>query len=171
MRADWQGQEVLVMDGQDLPEAAAAAVARIGRDFGAEVVPPGADPAQLLAPAAALRVARQVELAARAEVGSQIRRAREDGMSWHEVGALLDFAPLAAHSRTSVAQYAFDYCVGPCPAAPWFDPPAFAWTCPACGQMICDRGPVLIPAADEKDHADGCRRLAAAQAEWMNSGA
>jgi hypothetical protein len=142
-------------------------VERIARELGAEVVPPGADPAQLLAPAAALRVARQVELAARAEVGRQIRRAREDGLSWHEVGALLDFAPLAADSKTSVAQYAFGYTVGPHPAAPWYDPPVFTWTCPACGRMISDRGPVLMPAADKAGHADGCERLAAVQAEWQ----
>jgi hypothetical protein len=158
------------MDGQDLAGAAAAAVAQIARELGAQVVPEGADPAQLLAPAAALRVARQVELAARAEVGRQIRRAREDGLSWHEIGGLLGFSPLAADSRTSVAQYAFDYCVGPSSAAPWFDPPVFAWTCPACGQMIRDRGPVLMPAADEKGHADGCGRLAAVQAEWQAGG-
>jgi hypothetical protein len=39
-------------------EELAAAVARIGRQLGAEVGPEGADPARLLAPAAALRVAR-----------------------------------------------------------------------------------------------------------------
>ena len=155
------------MTGQDLPQAAAAAVAQIARDLGAQVLPEGSDPAQLLAPAAALRIARQVELAARAQVGVHIRRSREDGLSWHEIGALLDFGPLAAASGTSVAQYAFDYCVGPHPEAPWFDPPVFMWTCPACGQMIRDRGPVLMPAADEKGHADGCGRLAAAQAEWQ----
>jgi len=54
-------------------------LARIGRRLGAEVVPEGAELARLLAPAAALRVARQVELAARREVGAHIRRAREDG--------------------------------------------------------------------------------------------
>ena len=155
------------MTGQDLPEAAAAAVARIARDLGAQVVPEGSDPAQLLASAAALRIARQVELAARTEVGRQIRRAREDGLSWHEIGALLDLGPLAAEGGTSVAQYAFDYCVGPHPAAPWFDPPVFTWTCPACGQTVGDRGPVLMPAADEKGHADRCARLAADQAEWQ----
>jgi hypothetical protein len=69
------------MSEEELAEAAAAAVARIGRQLGAGVVPEGADPAQLLAPAAALRVARQVELAARREVGVHIRRAREDGLS------------------------------------------------------------------------------------------
>jgi hypothetical protein len=138
------------MAGQDLTGAVAAAVARIARELGAEVVPPGCDPVQLLAPAAALRVARQVELAARAEVGG-----------------LLGFGPLAAGSGVSVADYAFDYTVGPSAAGPWFDPPVLAWTCPACGQLIRDRGPVLMPAADEAGHADGCARLAAVQADWL----
>ena len=75
------------MTGQDLPEAAAAAVARIARDLGAQVLPEGSDPAQLLAPAAALRIACQVELAARAQVGVYIRRSREDGLSRHEPSA------------------------------------------------------------------------------------
>jgi hypothetical protein len=66
-----------------------------------------------------------------------------------------------------VSDYAFDYAAGPPSASPRFDPPVFTWTCPACGQMISDRGPVLMPAADEAGHADGCRRLAAVQAEWL----
>jgi hypothetical protein len=106
------------MTEAELAEATAAAVARIGRQLGAEVVPQGADPAQLLAPAAALRVARQVELAARAEVGVHIRRAREDGQTWHEIGGLLGFGPLAADTGASVAGYAFDYTVGPRSAGP-----------------------------------------------------
>lgn len=69
------------MTEEELADATAAAVARIGRQLGAQVVPEGADPARLLAPAAALRVARQLELAAHAEVGVHIRRAREDGLS------------------------------------------------------------------------------------------
>ena len=155
------------MTEEELAEAAAVAVARIGRQLGAEVVPEGADPAQLLAPAAALRVARQVELAARHEVGVHIRRAREDGLSWHEIGGLLSFGPLAAETGASVAGYAFDYIIGPRSASPWFDPPVFTWTCSACGQTIRDRGPVLMPAADEQGHADGCGRLGAAMAEWQ----
>jgi hypothetical protein len=63
------------MTEEELAEAAAEAVARIGRRLGAEVVPEGTEPAQLLAPAAALRVARQVELAAGRQVGVHIRRA------------------------------------------------------------------------------------------------
>jgi hypothetical protein len=155
------------MTEEELAEAAAAAVAQIGCQLGAEVVPGGTDPARLLAPAAALRVARQVELAAHAEVGVHVRRAREDSLSWHEIGQLLGFRPLAADADMSVAGYAFDYTVGPRSAGPWFDPPVFLWTCTACGQRIRDRGPVLMPMADEKGHADGCRRLAAAMAEWQ----
>jgi hypothetical protein len=157
------------MTGQDLAEAAAAAVVAIAREHAAEVLPAGSDPRQLLAPAAALRVARQVELAARHQVGVHVRRARAEGLSWHEIGGLLDFGLLAAASNTSCAQYAFDYCVGPHPASPWYDAPVFTWTCPACGQIIRDRGPVLMPAADEKGHADGCGRLAIVQAEWRAS--
>ena len=155
------------MTEEELAEAAAAAVARIGRQLGAEAVPEGADPAQLLAPAAALRVSRQVELAARNEVRVHIRRAREDGQSWHQIGGLLGFGPLAADTGVSVADYAFDYTVGPRSASPWFDPPVFTWTCPACEQMISDRGPVIMPAADEAGHAADCGRLAAAMAEWQ----
>ena len=84
------------MTGQDLAEAAAAAVVAIAREHAAEVLPAGSDPGQLLAPAAALRVARQVELAARHEVSVHVRRARKDGLSWHEIGGLLDFGLLAA---------------------------------------------------------------------------
>ena len=115
--------------------------------------------------------ARQVELAAHAEAGTHIRRARQDGLSWHEIGGLLDFGPLAAASDVSVSQDAFDYCAGPQDVSPWYDPPVLTWTCPECGQMIRDRGPALMSAAGEKGHADGCGRLATAQAEWMNPGA
>lgn len=61
----------------------------------------------------AFRAARQLELAARSEAVTHIRRARESGMSWHEVGGLLGFGPLAAGDGASVADYAFEYTVGP----------------------------------------------------------
>jgi hypothetical protein len=99
-----------------------------------------------------------------------IRRAREEGQSWHEIGGLLGFGPLAADTGVPVAEYAFDYTVGPRSSGPWFDPPVFIWTCLACEQTIRDRGPVIMPAADEARHADGCGRLAAAMAEWQVDG-
>jgi hypothetical protein len=52
-------------------------------------------------------------LAARNEARVHIRRAREDGLSWHEIAGLLGFGPLAADTGVSVAGYAFDYTVGP----------------------------------------------------------
>jgi hypothetical protein len=69
--------------------------------------------------------------------------------------------PLAADARVSVAGYAFGYTVSPRSASTWFDPPVFLWTCPAFGQRIRDRGPVIMLAADEAGHADGCGRLTA----------
>lgn len=74
----------------------------------------------------AFRAARQLELAARSEVVRHIRRARESGMSWHEVGGLLGFGPLSAGHSASVADYAFDYTVGP-RGATWSEPPIFMW--------------------------------------------
>jgi hypothetical protein len=46
------------MTEEELAGAAAVAVSHIGRQLRAEVVPEGTDPAQLRAPAGALRVAR-----------------------------------------------------------------------------------------------------------------
>jgi hypothetical protein len=91
------------MTGHDLAAAAAAAVASLGRDLGAQAVPDGTDPAQLLAPAAALRVARQVELAARAEVVVQVTslaRARERMLAAeHDLRLLLAYAREFAEPR------------------------------------------------------------------------
>jgi hypothetical protein len=53
-----------------------------------------------------LRVACRVELAARAEVGVRIRRAREDGLSGHEIGGLLGFGLHAPDAGVPVALYA-----------------------------------------------------------------
>jgi Endonuclease/Exonuclease/phosphatase family len=62
-----------------------------------------------------------------------------------------------------------DRTIGPRSAAPWFDPPAFTWTCPAYERMISDRGPVIVPAAGEAGYADGWGRQAAAMAEWQTA--
>ena len=74
-QTDCRGRRLWITK-EELADAAAATVTRIEHQPEVEVVPKGADPAQLLAPAAALRVARQIELAAHAEIGVHIRRAR-----------------------------------------------------------------------------------------------
>jgi len=90
---------------------------------------------KLPSPVVALRLARPLELAARSEVCAHIRRGRESGLPWHEIGGLLGFGPLAAGSGAIVAGYAFDYTVGPRDATS-SEPSAFIWSCQACGQMI-----------------------------------
>lgn len=100
---------------------------------------------------------------------AHIRRARESGQSWAAIGGLLGFGALAAGGGATVADYAFDYTVGPRTAAAWFDTPVFIWACPACGQTISDRGPDGCPADDEAGHVRGCPQLAVAVAEWNAS--
>ena len=152
---------------QQASQAAAAAVARIARRTGSELTPVPAAAAHPQAPADALRIARQLEHAARAEVRVHVRRAREAGLSWHEVGALLGFGDLPAGIGPTVAEMAFDYTTGPRTVHAWFPaPPVFRWDCLGCGQAIADHGPARGPGCDQDGHTDGCQRLAAEAADW-----
>jgi hypothetical protein len=60
-------------------------------------------------PGAGIRSALAVERAARAGVRVYIRRARETGMSWHEVGEALGMAELAQARGSSVAGAAWEH--------------------------------------------------------------
>lgn len=116
-------------------------------------------------PGAGLRIACAVAVAAGRTVGDYIRYAREDGLNWQETGAALDLEALAAERGLSVAETALDYAAGK-RTGPWNPgPPAFHWTCSACGETVSDRGPGHgHPEDDEPGHAEGCPRLAAAVA-------
>jgi hypothetical protein len=149
---------------EEASRAAAAAVARITRKVATEVtLVPGA-----AAPDVGLRIARQLEHAARAEVRVHIRRAREDGQSWHAIGALLGFGAIAVDEASpTVAEMGYDYAIGPRTVHAWFPaPPVFRWDCPVCEQTITDRGPSSGPCYDESGHQPGCQRLAEEMAEW-----
>jgi hypothetical protein len=99
-----------------------------------------------------------------------IARAREAGMSWHEVGGALGVAGLAPARGSSVAEAAWKYAAGR-PAHRSGRPGVFRWVCPDCGEVVSDRGPGgRSPAEDERGHAEGCHRLAAAVAEWPAQG-
>jgi hypothetical protein len=138
---------------EEASRAAAAAVARITRKVATKVaLVPGA-----AAPDVGLRIARQLEHAARAEVRVHIRRAREDGQSWHAIGALLGFGAIAVDGASpTVAEMGYDYAVGPRTIHAWFPAaPVFRWDCPASG-----------PCYDETGHKEGCQRLADEMAEW-----
>jgi hypothetical protein len=117
-------------------------------------------------PAAAVRAARSVELAVHAEVLVHIRRAREAGESWHAIGQLLGFGPIAAERPGPLAELAFDYSAGLQTVDPFPAPAVFRWDCPGCGGRIADHGPAKGPALDQDGHATHCVRLAGEVADW-----
>lgn len=117
-------------------------------------------------PAAGMRAARAVELAARGMTRDYVKVARQDGMSWRAIGEALGLAADPENYRT-VADAAFDFAAG--------DPNthyartygrSFGWTCPACLGVVSDHGPVQGPADDEPGHKGGCARHAADVAAW-----
>lgn len=111
--------------------------------------------------AAGLSAARQVELAARKSACDYIRASREAGQTWHEIGAELGLGPIARHSYLPLAEVAFDYAAGD---SAWEYACSygrtFLWTCPACHEVISDRGTSKGPADDERGHITGCERPA-----------
>jgi hypothetical protein len=115
-----------------------------------------------------LRTAAGVELRARQLARGYIRTAREDGASWHEIGAALDLAANDEHD--CAAEAAFGYAA---PADSYYARiygPTCNWRCPACYGLIRDLGPHQgSPARSEEMHGPGCPRLAADVATYHAS--
>ena len=159
---------------QEAGTAVSVAVLRLAYLMGAQIVQaapwPGASfTEEQPEPGAGIRIALAVERAAHAGVRVYIQRAREAGMSWHEVGGALGVAELAQARGSSVAEAAWEYAAGR--PAHLSGQPEFRWVCPDCGEVVSDRGPGgRSPAEDEQGHAEGCQRLAAAVAEWLAQG-
>jgi hypothetical protein len=157
---------------QEAGTAVSTAVLRLACMTGAQIVQappwPGASfIEEQPEPGAGIRIALALERAARAGVRVYIARAREAGMSWHEVGGALGVAELAPARGSSVAEAAWEYAAGR-PAHLSGQPGEFRWVCPDCGEVVSDRGPGgRSPAEDEQGHAKGCHRLAAAVAQWL----
>ena len=160
---------------QEAGTAVSAAVLRLAYLTGARIVQappwPGASfTEEQPEPGAGIRIALALERAARAGVRVYIARAREAGMSWHEVGGALGVAELAQARGSSVAEAAWEYAAERA-AHLGGQPGEFRWVCPDCGEVVSDRGPAgRSPAEDEQGHAEGCHRLAAAVAEWLAQG-
>jgi hypothetical protein len=160
---------------QEAGTAVSAAVLRLAYMTDARIVQappwPGASfTEEQPEPGAGIRIALALERAARAGVRVYIQRAREAGMSWHEVGGALGVAELAQARGSSVAEAAWQYAAR---QSPYFSGQlgVFRWVCPDCGEVVSDRGPDgRSPAGDEQGHAEGCHRLAAAVAEWLTQG-
>jgi hypothetical protein len=125
---------------------------------------PGSPAVRDYDPGFGMRAARAVELAARRMARDYVKAARQDAMSWHQIGAALN---LIADNGGTIADAAFAFAAG--------DPGSyyartfgrsFPWTCPACGGVVSDHGPVSVPYDYEPGHQDGCERLAAAVTAW-----
>jgi hypothetical protein len=75
--------------------------------------------------------------AARSAGREYARMAREDGMTWAEIGMLLGL-DVGTGDEATAAQTAFTYAAGLRAAAD--GPRMVAWQCPACRAVISDRG-------------------------------
>ena len=93
---------------------------------------------------------------------STVRRAREYGHSWRDIGTALGLDG-ASGDGLSAAEAAYNQVAG----EPAFRARSFAWVCPGCRATVIDRGPEAGRPEDcEEGHAEGCIRLAATVATW-----
>ncbi len=150
----------------------------IARDTGAEVITrpayPGSDRIiRDVEPLAGLATARDLELAARTTAKDHIRRAREVGYSWHDIGTAMHLRPDGDPQQAgdTIAEAAYTYAAGhPDTEHARRYGRTFTWTCASCDQAISDQGLYNGPADDEHGHASNCPRLqatiAARDAEW-----
>ena len=113
-------------------------------------------------PMSGLKAAATLTSAARRLTLDYARQAREDGRSWREIGLAIGPGGVP-EAAGDVADAAYDDLAG----TTAFAQSAFAWVCPACRNMVIDRGPQAGNPADcEEGHASECPRLAAAVAAW-----
>ncbi len=145
---------------------------RLARDSGAAIVTrpmfrrdkaPAVRDAE---PLAGARAARDLELAAHRTARDYIRRAREAGHGWEQIGAALGLVPGGGREGATGATGAYTYAAGTRESGPPWEPRSFGWTCRSCDEHISDRGLIQGPADDELGHAEDCPRLGAAVAEW-----
>jgi hypothetical protein len=151
------------------------AVLAMAREAGAEVgerpIWPGKTfTVRDVAPEAGIRFAVVLAGTARHKLHSYIKQARQDGLTWQQIGHALRLERTAEERGASLAEVAFEYATDAGRAGP-FDELSFGWTCPSCQQVVSDHGPYNGHPADcEPGHAEGCQRLAAAvaayEAEW-----
>ena len=108
---------------------------------------------------------------ARQRVDRYIKRAREDGAGWREIGKALRLQQAAGERDGDLGAEAFEYAAGP--PAQRLDRLWFGWKCPSCLGTITDYGPCGGHPDDcEHGHAGNCQRRAAAvtayQAQWAD---
>jgi hypothetical protein len=155
-------------------DAAQRAAIEVARSAGAQLsvrpVYPGAPmTVRDVEPLAGMRASRQVELGARVAARDYIRRAREAGHGWHQIGHALELVPGAALDQQgmTVAEAAYSRAVRrpDTDTTPRYGR-SFVWQCRSCEHAISKRGLCDGPADDEHGHADNCARLSATAAAW-----
>jgi len=172
LRADAPAPDGVTQGGLRVDQATAAFLALTSprrAEFTTRPAFPGSDiTVRDVEPLAGTRSARDIELGSRHAAREYIRAAREAGHGWDEIGQALGLMPGgdADQEGLTVAEAADAYAAGrPDTEAPW-RPRSFIWRCRSCEQAISDHGLIGNPADDEVGHADDCRRLAAAVADW-----
>jgi hypothetical protein len=115
-------------------------------------------------PLAGILAAMAVQNEARRQMLESVRHAREDGLSWKQVGAALGYADDPGNAALDPpGERAYRHAL---PEYRGISPDSFPWECPSCGGQIRDCGPYGTPAETERGHEAGCERLAAAVAAW-----
>src|SRR5262249_44399638 len=110
-------------------------------------------------PFAGIRYALMLRDAAKQKIREYIKYARQEGLTWAQIGEALNLRPVAEESGAWIADLAFDHAAGAEHARP-FETLTFAWRCPACDGLVMDRGPSGgHPEDDEPGHKEGCSRL------------
>lgn len=121
-------------------------------------------------PRIGLQVARALEVAAKATLREMVVAAREEGLSWREVGEAfgIKVGGDTEGLPDSKGPAAFDIVTGG-GSSDWARTygRSIHWTCPSCRGSITDRGPELgYPIEMEQGHRDGCSRFAAELQAW-----
>jgi hypothetical protein len=173
-------------DLQDDPEQAArdealravdAALLRMAHAAGAEIRERSPWPGSSLtissaAPATGIRFALMLRGYAHQKLYDFIKDARQDGMTWAQIGETLNLGDEASERGYGIGDAAFDFAAD-AEHASRFQTLTFSWTCPACGAYISDRGPNGgHPEDEEPGHNADCSRLATAvvayDARWAD---
>jgi hypothetical protein len=157
---------------QESSRAVDAAILRMASATGAEIRERPAWPGAVASivrdpePMAGIGFALMLADAALHKVSGYIRQAREDGLTWRQIGQALRLEHAAGERGVPLHDAAFGYATNAEHARPW-ERLSFTWRCPSCGGLVLDYGPEAgHPEDRETGHAGGCERQAAAIAAW-----
>ncbi len=148
-----------------------AAVLRMARASGTEIRQRPAWPGstvttEFAAPDSGIHYALMLKGAAGRKLTESIKYARQDGLTWQQIGGALNLASEADERGVALAEAAFDFATD-AEHAGRFETLTFCWTCLACNGLVPDRGPSGgHPEDDEPGHQGDCVRLATLVAEY-----